>query len=76
MVLDKALEGKQYLVGNKISYADLSFVTWCHMIPYLFGDEKLPDFAGEYPNYHAWLERLLARPSVKKVLQTEKDGSH
>lgn len=76
MVLDKALEGKQYLVGNKISYADLSFVTWCHMIPYVFDDEKLPDFAGEYPNYHAWLERLLARPSVKKVLQTEKDGSH
>lgn len=76
MVLDKALEGKQYLVGNKISYADLSFVTWCNMIPYLFGDEKLPDFAGEYPNYHAWLERLLARPSVKKVLQTEKDASH
>lgn len=69
MVLDNALEGKKYLVGDKCSYADLSFVVWCNVMPSFFGDEKLPDFAGEYPNYHAWLERLYARPAVKKVLQ-------
>lgn len=69
MVLDNALEGKEYLVGNKCTYADLSLVVWSKFIPFLFGDEKLPDFAGEYPNYHAWLERLLARPAVSKVLQ-------
>lgn len=69
MVLDNALEGKEYLVGNKCSYADLSLIVWSKMIPYLFGDEKLPDFAGEYLNYHAWIERLLARPAVSKVLQ-------
>ncbi|MCJ1461490.1 glutathione S- transferase, nitrogen catabolite repression regulator [Pseudocyphellaria aurata] len=69
MVLDHALQGKQYLVGDKCSYADLSFVVWSNMMPYLFGDEKLPDFSGEYPSYHAWLERLNARPAVQKVLQ-------
>ena len=76
MVLDKALEGKQYLVGDKCSYADLSFIVWSNSIPYLFGEEKLPDFAGKYPSYHAWLEKLLARPAVKKVLHTAKGSSH
>jgi len=28
MVLNNALEGKEYLVGDKCTYADLSFVTW------------------------------------------------
>lgn len=28
MVLNNVLEGKEYLVGDKCTYADLSFVTW------------------------------------------------
>lgn len=30
-VLDTILEGKQYLVGDKVTYADLSFVTWAQV---------------------------------------------
>lgn len=68
MVLNNALEGKEYLVGDKCTYADLSFVTWAGMTPYLLGDEKV-DLKNDYPNYDAWIERLNARPAVKKVLQ-------
>ncbi|KAI9811839.1 MAG: glutathione S- transferase, nitrogen catabolite repression regulator [Pycnora praestabilis] len=66
-VLNRHLEGRQYLVGNKCTYADLSFVTWQNMITFIMKDEVL-DTAGDYPNYHAWNERLMARPAVKKVM--------
>lgn len=72
MVLDNWLEGKEYLVGNKCTYADLSFITWYVIIPLMFQEGE--DLAKLYPNWHAWLERLKARPAVKKVLD-EKEAS-
>ena len=68
MVLNNALEGKEYLVGDKCTYADLSFVTWGVMVPFLTGEQHEINF-DEYPNYKAWMERLNARPAVKKVLE-------
>ena len=32
-VLETALEGKKYLVGDKVTIADLSFVAWHSVIP-------------------------------------------
>ena len=32
-VLNTALEGKKYLVGDKVTIADLSFVPWHSIIP-------------------------------------------
>jgi glutathione S-transferase len=32
-VLNMALEGKKYLVGDKVTIADLSFVPWHSIIP-------------------------------------------
>ena len=68
MVLNNALEGKEYLVSDKCTYADLSFVTWGVMAPFLTGEQHEINF-DEYPNYKAWMERLNARPAVKKVLE-------
>ena len=67
MVLNNALEGKEYLVGDKCTYADLSFVTWASITPYILGSHKI-DFEA-YPNYKAWFDRLTSRPAVKKVLE-------
>lgn len=85
-VLDKALQGKQYLVGDKwyvenkseflrtelthsSTIADLSFITWDMMIPWIFGDRSGElDFEKNYPAYFAWNQRLMARPAVKKVI--------
>jgi len=74
MVLNNVLEGKEYLVGDKCTYADLSFITWAGIAPYVSGDEKI-DFAEEYPNYNAWMERLMARPAVKKVMEDKQKVS-
>ena len=68
-VLNSVLEGKQYLVGDKCTYADLAFVTWETMVPFIFGDDKrVGEMKTELPAYSAWMERMMSRPAVKKVL--------
>lgn len=69
-VLNRALEGKQYLVGDKCTYADLSFLSWTWVQSFILQDTKV-DTEKEYPNYHAWIERLMARPAPKKVLEAK-----
>lgn len=69
-VLNDFLADKEYLVGNKCTYADLSFVTWASMFPLFFGGQL--DIKGEFPHYNAWMERLMARPAVKKVMDEKK----
>jgi glutathione S-transferase len=68
-VLDVALKGKTYLVGEKCTIADLSFVTWDLLIPFIFQAEAAGlEIATKYPNYAAWNARLMDRPAVKKVV--------
>ena len=73
-VLDHALKDKEYLVGGKCSYADLAFLTWIMMVPMMFKDGG-PDWAKEYPDYDAWVRRLMARPAVKKVVEMKQKAS-
>lgn len=72
-VLNTALEGKEYLVGDKCTYADLSFVTWASIAPFAAGPVKIDWEA--YPNYKKWLERLTARPAVKKVMEDKQKAN-
>jgi len=72
-VLDKYLEGKEWLVGNKCTYADLVFVNWDSMIPFIFmkgdGDDVPDEFdIKEYPNFKRWHESMTSRPSFTKTM--------
>jgi glutathione S-transferase len=68
-VLNLALEGKEYLVGDKCTIADLAFITWDSLSPWFFGDEfESLEIPKKYPAYWAWKQRLLERPAVKKAL--------
>lgn len=50
--------------------ADLSFFSWNAMIPWFFGDDYAAvEVEKNYPDYHAWNEKLAQRPAVKKVLK-------
>lgn len=65
-VLEKELEGRDWLVGDKYTYADVAFVPWQKLIPLCFPDENFYD---EFPRVKAWLERMYARPAVNKVME-------
>lgn len=66
-VLDKWLEKREWLVGDKCTYADLAFIPWQTTVPFATGDAFDP--VKEFPNVHAWMERMKGRPAVSKILQ-------
>ncbi|KAF6802829.1 glutathione s-transferase ii, partial [Colletotrichum musicola] len=68
-VLDGILKDREYLVGDKFTYADLSFIPWNRVAlgaPF-FKDELWDkyDIGSRFPKFVAWHERLSSRPSVK-----------
>lgn len=73
-VLNKILERRNYLVGEKATYADLSFITWA-----LIGQNAVEsagvDLEKDAPNYMGWIKRLLDRPAVKNALEEKKKAS-
>lgn len=69
-VLDKGLEGKKYLVGERCSYADLSFVPWYWALVSVDFDGKLgllEELHQKYPSWKAWFESLESRPVATKI---------
>lgn len=67
-VLNRALEGKVWLVGEKYSYADVVFVSWYEAVTQKV-ITGLIDIPREFANLHAWLERIKARPAIAKALK-------
>lgn len=65
-VLDRALQGKQFLVGDKFSYADASFVPWYLIAPALFEFDM-----EEFPNTKEWLKRLKDRDAIAKSIEDQ-----
>ncbi|RPB09983.1 glutathione S-transferase C-terminal-like protein [Morchella conica CCBAS932] len=63
-VLEKVLEGKQYMVNDKPSYADLAFVPYQWAADWI--KPELDGWRDEFPTVAAWSDRLEARDSVKK----------
>ncbi|KAF2137128.1 uncharacterized protein K452DRAFT_279134 [Aplosporella prunicola CBS 121167] len=57
----------EYLVGNKVSYADLSWVTWNSLLGWLLPEY---DAAQDFPAFAEWNKKLIARPAVAKVLKS------
>lgn len=65
-VINRFLEGRRWLVGDKYSYADVAFLPWFDGVPLL--SDKI-DLEKDFPNVHDWLSRMKARPTVAKVLE-------
>lgn len=67
-VFENALKGKDWLVGDKCTYADLSFFMWNNNIGMIFGGRS-PDWTvDDYPNFKKWHDSMASRESVKKAL--------
>lgn len=56
-----------WLVGNKLSYADLAFVPWQVGADKIFGESGQFDEA-EFPLVKAWLAKLKERESIKAAM--------
>jgi len=72
-VLDSALKknGGKSLVGDKVTYADLSFLTWYWIVPFFEKTGELEkSLHADNPTWSKWINELEARPSVKKVKAT------
>lgn len=67
-VLEQSLRGKQWLVGDKSTYADLAFVTWNDRMDMVLG---VPDSKPlkEFPNVEAWHNRMVGRESFRKAME-------
>lgn len=60
--IDDALVGKDYLVGNQFTLADVTF------IPFYARRERYKTNLDDYPNAKRWAEKLIARPKVALTL--------
>jgi glutathione S-transferase len=63
--IDKALEGKQYLMGDKFSAADAYLFTVTRWAPRIEFDLT------PFPNVRAFMDRVAARPKVQEALKAE-----
>ncbi|KAI0868718.1 glutathione S-transferase [Hypoxylon argillaceum] len=70
-VLDGWLQrdgGRQWLVGDKITYADLAFATWNDRSDAVLQCAPKDKFRG-FPHVQAWHERMTQRPSWKAAME-------
>jgi glutathione S-transferase len=68
-VLDTGLRsnGTGWLVGDKMTYADLSFVTWCWIADGLMQQYNKPALGSLFPEYAKWMQRLEGRKTVNEI---------
>ncbi|KAE8357836.1 glutathione S-transferase [Aspergillus caelatus] len=74
-VLNTVLSEKEWLVGDKCTYADLAFVMWNFQIPF-FMASRTGEHAWnpeEFPHFTRWQNAMVARPSVAKVISVLND---
>lgn len=78
-VLDGVLKSRPSgsLVGDKISYADISFVPWQNLMLYLNNEplieRKLDNWEDEYPAVSKWVKTVMDRPAVKSARAVQKE---
>lgn len=65
-MIDERMATRQWIAGDGFSMAD------CAAAPALFYAATLEPFGGAVPHLAAYFERLIARPSVRRVLDEAK----
>jgi len=65
-VLDKELEGKDWITGAQYSIADIAIAPWLRALDFYGMKERLA--WEDYANLVAYLDRFVARPAVQKGL--------
>ncbi|KAL1950307.1 hypothetical protein VTO73DRAFT_5431 [Trametes versicolor] len=68
-VLESVLSKQEWLLGDKFTVADLSFIPWniIAVDGLILRDYEGFDFAKDFPSVHKWHYAMLNRPAIKKV---------
>ena len=66
-VLEKRLEGREWIMGEACSIADIAIFPWVRNLVGFYGAGDLVGF-GNFPNVARVLEQFLARPAVTRGL--------
>lgn len=68
-------EDGPWLVGNKYSYADLSFLSWYFTVS---GSDLLEKntLENKYPHFKRWIANIEARPKIAPILQEIRAARH
>ena len=66
-VLDGRLDGRDWIMGNDYSIADIATIGWVNNLITFYEARELVDF-DRFANVAAWLARALARPAVQRGL--------
>lgn len=70
-VLDERLTGRDWIVGDAYTIADIATIGWVNNLITFYGARELVDFDA-YIHVAAWLKRGLARPAVQRGLSIPK----
>ena len=66
-VLEGRLEGRQWIMGDDYTIADIAILGWVRNLVEHYGAGELVGYA-DFPRVAAWLARGLARPAVQRGL--------
>ena len=70
-VMDARLDGRQWIMGDDYTIADISMFGWVRAVVGFYGARELVEF-DTLKHVPAWLERGLARPAVQRGLDIPK----
>lgn len=67
-VLEERLEGREFLMGDTYTIADIASFPWVRGAKVFYEAEEAFEMA-DHPNVMAWLERCIARPASQRGLE-------
>ena len=72
-VLEGRLEGREWIMGDEFTIADVSMIGWVRNLIGFYDAGEIVDYAG-LKAVPAWLERALTRPAVQRGLDIPSRG--
>lgn len=70
-VLDTRLAGREFLVGEQYTIADMAIMPWVRCLDVFYnGKEQLG--LDQYKNVNAWVDRLIKRPKTARGMEVLK----
>ena len=70
-VLETRLDGRQWIMGDEYTIADIALLGWVRNLVGFYGAGELVGYDA-FKHVPAWLERCLARPAVQRGLEIPK----